>query len=126
MAFKCNYSKYGLTFSEAYVKIESLQFASVKHQYMDYGPEITTMYESGSEVVTPSSGSLITETSKRADVIAKVWATQEARDAYADPISSESTRVTVSFEAGSGDLLQQAYEALKALPEFQEPIVDVL
>lgn len=114
MALQCNYSKFGTTFENAYVRIENLRYVAKPHTKLLY-PNSTTQSTNILQRGEPVS---INETKKRCNLIVSVYTSSQARDNNETPIDVLTNYIYNMEESDSGDLMLLCYNYLKTLPEF--------
>lgn len=118
MAVTATVDKFGMTFADAYHKINRLTYESTDIQTIVYGE--TTIDEDGNPVPpTPE-----TVWTKKAFLNFEVvtYASQATRDAYAEPIYRVYYNVEAAVGAEEADLLAQAYAHLKAQPGYEDAV----
>ena len=117
MAFLCNYQKYGSTFSDAYVRIERINYVA-KPERLTARPE-PTLGENGL-LVEPGPNDIIEtfQTVKRCNLIVAIYHSEAARESAQPPIEMKHEYIFDVAPASTLDLFDQGYAYLKTLPEF--------
>jgi hypothetical protein len=118
MAVTATVDKFGMTFADAYHKINRLTYESVDSQNLVYGePEID---EDGNPV--PPTTTVVWSKKAFLNFEVATYASAATREAHAEPIY----RVYYNFEAALGaeeaDLLAQAYGHLKAQAGYEDAV----
>lgn len=116
MALICNYSKYGTTFNDAYVRIENLRYVAKPHSKLEYP----------NKVIDPNTGYVtdrgepvqVVVTDKKLNLIVSIYTSEQARENNETPIEIKTDYICDANEIGAQDILSFSYEYLKALPEF--------
>lgn len=116
MALICNYSKFGTTFSDAYVRIENLRYVAKPHTKLEY-PNKTTDANTGA-VVDRGEPVQVVVTDKRLNLIVSIYTSEQARENNETPIDMKTDYICDANNIGSEDILTFSYEYLKTLPEF--------
>ena len=114
MALQCNYEKFGLTFNQAYARVEHLKYSATPNRkvtYPDYRTDELGNVERGQPVV-------VIENKKICNVIVQIYASEEARLTNEKPIDSKDYYIEMESTSGSMDILQYSYQHLKTLTEF--------
>lgn len=117
MALLCNYQKYGATFTNAYVRIERLQYAAKPEKAT--AKVQPTLGEDG-VMTTPGPNEVIEtiSTVKRCNLIVAIYNSEEARSAAEAPLDMKTEYIFDVTEGSTLDLFDQGYAYLKTLPEF--------
>jgi|LauGreDrversion4_2_1035121.scaffolds.fasta_scaffold03112_12 hypothetical protein len=117
MAFLCNYQKYGTTFSNAYVRIERINYVA-KPERITTRPE-PTIGENGLLVEPGPNETVETfQTAKRCNLVVMVYHSEASRLAAESPIDVKAEYIFDVTPGDTLDLFDQGYAYLKTLPEF--------
>ena len=122
MAVKATVEKFGMTFADAYHKINRLNYESYDRMQTSYPePQEPTLDENGvpvaPEPVAPTQ-TWVKATTCNYEVA--TYASQATRDAHAEPIYR--TYLTVEVTTGEDDLLVQAYAHLKTQEGYEDAV----
>lgn len=119
MAIQCNYQKFGLTFNQAYVRVEHLKYANTPNRKVTY-PDYEVEEPSGN--IRRGQPVVVLENKKICNIIVQIYASEEARLANEKPIDSKDYYIEMEPSSGSMDILQYSYEHIKTLDEFSNSI----
>lgn len=122
MAVKATVEKFGMTFADAYHKINRLNYESYDRKEVSYpDPGEPVMDENG--VLVPAEPAPPIETWVKAaqcNYEVATYASQDTREAHSEPIYR--TYLNVEITQGEGDLLAQAYVHLKTQAGYEDSV----
>jgi len=110
MAITATVDKFGMTFTDAYHRISSLQYESADRMQLVFS-------EDPEDMGTPTWVKITTARFK-----VDTYASQEVRDNHNAPIYSTEYNTVVDLSEGEPDLITQAYDHLKAQEDFDDAI----
>jgi hypothetical protein len=116
MAVTATVEKFGMTFADAYHKVNRLTYESMDVQNMTYGEP--TIDEDGNPV--PPVSEITWNKRAFANFEVSTYASQATRDAHAEPIYRVYYNVEIT--TGEEDLLAQAYAHLKAQAGYEDAV----
>jgi len=124
MAVTATVDKFGMTFSDAYHKITRLTYESTDQKTYTYpAPAEPTVDEEGN-VIPPAAPTPVEGWEKRnfCNFEVATYASEETREAHAEPIYRTHYNFQATVEAESADILVQAYAHLKAQAGYEDAV----
>jgi hypothetical protein len=124
MAVTATVDKFGMTFSDAYHKVTRLTYESNDQKTITYpAPAEPTVDENGNPVMTPPAPPVEAWVKKNyCHFEVATYASEETREAHAEPIYRTHFNFEPSLEAEAADIIVQAYTHLKAQAGYEDAV----
>ena len=123
MAVKATVDKFGMTFSNAYHKINRLNYESFDSKKFNYALVGPALDEEGNPIPPiPVAPEEVWTKDVRCNFEVVTYASEETRDQHAEPIYRTNFNFNPSTEAEASDIIVQAYEYLKGQSGYEDAI----
>ena len=123
MAVKATVDKFGMTFSNAYHKINRLNYESFDSKKFNYAPIEPVMDEEGNLIPpVPVAPEEAWTKDIRCNFEVMTYASEETREAHSEPIYRSNLNFSPVIDAEAADIIVQAYAHLKAQEGYEDAI----